>query len=126
MECLVREPDAGNRPVRFDERGVETEPQATAPLLDSTHRCSRCQKIEPTPVAPFRFPLSFPPAGKKNRHHPPVGFLTPSPRRDERVRKPAFRKMCRSSRPPPRVTSAIGALNRAGSAPGVVELVEDA
>jgi hypothetical protein len=25
MSYLVREPDAGNPPVRFDERGVETE-----------------------------------------------------------------------------------------------------
>jgi hypothetical protein len=37
----VGEPDAGNRHVRFDERGWETErlaqPQATAPILDSTH-----------------------------------------------------------------------------------------
>jgi hypothetical protein len=36
----VGEPDAGNRHVRFDERGEETErcrmAQATAPLLDST------------------------------------------------------------------------------------------
>jgi hypothetical protein len=35
----VGEPDAGNRHVRFDERGEETErcrmAQATAPLLDS-------------------------------------------------------------------------------------------
>ncbi len=27
MPGLVREPDAGNPPVRFDERGVETERQ---------------------------------------------------------------------------------------------------
>ena len=37
---LVGKPDAGNRHVRFDERGEETErcrmAQATAPLLDST------------------------------------------------------------------------------------------
>ncbi len=33
---MVRELDAGNPPVQFDERGVETEPSATAPLLDST------------------------------------------------------------------------------------------
>ncbi len=37
---LVGKPDAGNRPVRFDERGGETGrcrmAQATAPLLDST------------------------------------------------------------------------------------------
>jgi hypothetical protein len=37
---LVREPDAGKPPVRFDERGVETGrcrmAQTTAPLLDST------------------------------------------------------------------------------------------
>jgi hypothetical protein len=33
---LVRKLDAGNPPVQFDERGVETERQATAPLLDST------------------------------------------------------------------------------------------
>jgi putative ABC transport system substrate-binding protein len=39
---LVGKPDAGNRPVRFDERGQETEcchmAQATAPVLDSTRR----------------------------------------------------------------------------------------
>ena len=54
--CLFREPDAGNPPVRFDEREEETEPSqtglrrrgespvnrpreatVTAPLLDSTH-----------------------------------------------------------------------------------------
>ncbi len=54
--CLFREPDAGNPPVRFDEREQETEPsptglrrrresfvnshretKATAPVLDSTH-----------------------------------------------------------------------------------------
>ena len=39
----VGEPDAGNRHVRFDERRWETEqlaqPQATAPIFDSTfHR----------------------------------------------------------------------------------------
>src|SRR5215471_16174225 len=53
--CLFREPDAGNPPVRFDEREQETEPsqtglrrrrenfvtshretKATAPVLDST------------------------------------------------------------------------------------------
>ena len=53
--CLFREPDAGNLPVRFDEREQETEPgqtglrrrakaqpmshretTATAPVLDST------------------------------------------------------------------------------------------
>ena len=33
---LVRKLDAGNPPVQFDERGVETERHATAPLLDST------------------------------------------------------------------------------------------
>src|SRR6266568_5780083 len=55
--CLFREPDAGNPPVRFDEREQETElgqtglrrvtrkrpnshreAKATAPVLDSTHR----------------------------------------------------------------------------------------
>src|SRR5262249_57428031 len=39
---LVGNPDAGNRHVRFDERGQETEcchmAQATAPVLDSTGR----------------------------------------------------------------------------------------
>jgi hypothetical protein len=39
---LVGKPDAGNRHVRFDERGRETEcchmAQATAPVLDSTTR----------------------------------------------------------------------------------------
>jgi hypothetical protein len=39
---LVGKPDAGNRHIRFDERGQETEcchmAQATAPVLDSTGR----------------------------------------------------------------------------------------
>jgi hypothetical protein len=39
----VGEPDAGDRHVRFDERGWETErcrmAQATAPILDSTESC---------------------------------------------------------------------------------------
>jgi hypothetical protein len=58
--CLFREPDAGNPPVRFDEREQETEScqtelrrrresavnshretQTTAPVLDST-RLTRC------------------------------------------------------------------------------------
>jgi hypothetical protein len=38
----IGKPDAGNPPVRFDERGRETErcrmAQATAPFLDSTYR----------------------------------------------------------------------------------------
>ena len=29
--CLFREPDAGNPPVRFDEREQETEPSQTKP-----------------------------------------------------------------------------------------------
>ena len=42
----VGEPDAGDRHVRFDERGWETErcrmAQATAPILDSTNsECAR-------------------------------------------------------------------------------------
>ena len=37
---LVRKLDAGKPPVQFDERGVETEHLATAPLLDSTHGSS--------------------------------------------------------------------------------------
>ena len=41
LKQIVGEPDAGNPHVRFDERGWETErlakPQATAPVLDSTH-----------------------------------------------------------------------------------------
>ena len=36
VKRLVRKLDAGNRPVRFDERGVETGSQTTSPLLDST------------------------------------------------------------------------------------------
>src|ERR1017187_9312585 len=58
--CLFREPDAGNPPVRFDEREQETEPcqtglrrrresavkshreiTATAPVLDSTRQCTQ-------------------------------------------------------------------------------------
>jgi hypothetical protein len=46
----VGEPDAGNLHVRFDERGGETErlamPQATAPLLDSTHAACFYTSIE--------------------------------------------------------------------------------
>jgi hypothetical protein len=42
----VREPDAGDRHVRFDERGWETErcrmAQATAPILDSTEVADFC------------------------------------------------------------------------------------
>ena len=40
----VGEPDAGDRHVRFDERGWETErmAQATAPILDSTIATARC------------------------------------------------------------------------------------
>jgi hypothetical protein len=57
--CLFREPDAGNLPVRFDEREQETElrqtglsrvtrkhpnshreANATAPVLDSTRHCT--------------------------------------------------------------------------------------
>jgi hypothetical protein len=58
--CLFREPDAGNLPVRFDEREQETEPsqtglrrrresvvnshreaKATAPVLDSTRHITQ-------------------------------------------------------------------------------------
>ena len=46
----VGEPDAGNLHVRFDERGGETErlakPQATAPLLNSTHAGLFCTSGE--------------------------------------------------------------------------------
>src|SRR5262249_47625211 len=46
----VGEPDAGDRPVRFDERGWETErcrmAQATAPILDSTDGSSLSQAIQ--------------------------------------------------------------------------------
>src|SRR5258707_3524259 len=44
----VGEPDAGDRHVRFDERGWETErcrmAQATAPILDSTETDLRAQR----------------------------------------------------------------------------------
>src|SRR4029077_18643824 len=62
--CLFREPDAGNPPVRFDEREQETEPgqtglrrrresfvsshretKATAPVLDSTLHCTQVPQI---------------------------------------------------------------------------------
>src|SRR5580765_2949428 len=63
--CLFREPDAGNPPVRFDEREEETElcqtglrrrgessasashreATVTAPLLDSTHRLGYFDKV---------------------------------------------------------------------------------
>src|ERR1039457_6220273 len=75
--CLFREPDAGNPPVRFDEREQETEPcqtglrrrresavkshreiTATAPVLDSTrhytqnarNRDSECNRLISTVV----------------------------------------------------------------------------
>jgi len=44
----VGKPDAGNRLVRFDERGWETErcrmAQATAPILDSTRLCENVRE----------------------------------------------------------------------------------
>ena len=47
----VGEPDAGDRHVRFDERGWETErchmAQATAPILDSTKRLTRLHRRKP-------------------------------------------------------------------------------
>jgi len=62
---LFREPDAGNPPVRFDEREEETEPSqtgmrrrgkspanrhreatVTAPLLDSTHLPISFKRLE--------------------------------------------------------------------------------
>src|SRR5882672_11492033 len=52
----VAEPDAGNRHVRFDERGWETgrlaKPQATASILDSTHstRATSRNRIETAPA----------------------------------------------------------------------------
>jgi hypothetical protein len=53
----VGEPDAGNRHVRFDERGWETErcrmAQATAPILDST----KAAITSPTDFSPQSEPL---------------------------------------------------------------------
>ena len=43
-KILVREPDAGEPPVRFDERAVETA--RTAPPLDSTQVMLRRRKLE--------------------------------------------------------------------------------
>jgi hypothetical protein len=47
----VGEPDAGNRHVRFDERGWETErcrmAQAVAPILDSTRGAERTSLTQP-------------------------------------------------------------------------------
>jgi hypothetical protein len=43
---LVRKLDAGKPPVQFDERGVETEHPATAPLLDSTYLASLAQSVQ--------------------------------------------------------------------------------
>ena len=52
---LVGKPDAGNRHVRFDERGRETEcchmAQATAPVLDSTAP-GKAGAIQPVEVRP--------------------------------------------------------------------------
>jgi hypothetical protein len=67
--CLFREPDAGNLPVRFDEREQETELRqtglrrvkrkhpnshreatATAPVLDSTRHCTNHGQLVQTPV----------------------------------------------------------------------------
>jgi hypothetical protein len=58
----VGKPDAGNRLVRFDERGWETErcrmAQATAPILDSTHLGIRPPPIYFIPTARDVFQIS--------------------------------------------------------------------
>jgi hypothetical protein len=52
----VGEPDAGDRHVRFDERGWETErcrmAQATAPILDSTTTDIIGERIETSLLSP--------------------------------------------------------------------------
>ena len=48
--CLVREPDAGNLHVRFDERGVETE--LWRGYLGTARRKGRQQQTEPNATAP--------------------------------------------------------------------------
>ncbi len=45
---LVREPDAGNPPVRFDERGVETEPRSPRHSSTLLPPDTRCQPILPS------------------------------------------------------------------------------
>src|SRR5215831_19436519 len=87
--CLFREPDAGNPPVRFDEREQETEPsqtglrrrresfvsshretKATAPVLDSTH--SGRPKTKTDTIRAFRLLLTV--SGlfhsSVSKHHP--------------------------------------------------------
>ena len=46
MNFLIREPDAGNLHVRFDERDVKTNPpQETASLLDSAPYIRSCKLV---------------------------------------------------------------------------------
>src|SRR4051794_38411168 len=62
----VGKPDAGNRHVRFDERGEETErcrmAQATAPLLDST----RSSGLRSRNYSASNFPKSKPRPGAES------------------------------------------------------------
>ena len=50
---LVREPDAGNRPVRFDERGVETEHGRDTVTLATERASNREYKLRPKPPRHF-------------------------------------------------------------------------
>ena len=87
MRHLVRRPVAGNPPVRFDQRGVETEPKATAPLLDSTFGYSEGVKNQKQSLTPS---LQNPRTSANTKDVPVVAFKAPKPRRGLRMSPSAF------------------------------------
>src|ERR1700751_3225649 len=88
---LVGKPDAGNRHVRFDERGQETEcchmAQATAPVLDSTHRRDFISLVTGAGAA-AGWPLA---ARAQEAAIPVVGLLSGRSPKDSAANMAAFR-----------------------------------